>query len=173
MSASTVGTGAESPRGRASGPSGSRRCEDRTQICPRRDRRVRRRRGWPASRSAARGPVSSGQERAPPGPRGGHGAPASASPARAPRAPSLPTKMRKSCGVLSVLALTLVLSALPAFAQDARVEAAKKEGKVVWYRRDITAPWPRAASSLRGASSSSASSASCRPRSSCSRRRPR
>jgi len=48
--------------------------------------------------------------------------------------------MRKSCGVLSVLALTLVLSALPAFAQDARVEAAKKEGKVVWCRRDITAP---------------------------------
>jgi len=34
-------------------------------------------------------------------------------------------------------------------------------------------PWPRAASSPPGASSSSASSASCRPRSSCSRRRPR
>ena len=41
--------------------------------------------------------------------------------------------MRKSCGVLSVLGLTLVLSAFPAFAQDARVEAAKKEGKVLWY----------------------------------------
>src|SRR3989475_11369378 len=41
--------------------------------------------------------------------------------------------MKKSRDVLSVLGLTLVLSALPAFAQDARVEAAKKEGKVVWY----------------------------------------
>ncbi len=41
--------------------------------------------------------------------------------------------MKKSRGVLSVLALTLALSAFPAFAQDARVEAAKKEGKVVWY----------------------------------------
>ena len=41
--------------------------------------------------------------------------------------------MKKSRDVLSVLALILVLSAFPAFAQDARVEAAKKEGKVVWY----------------------------------------
>src|SRR2546426_12368042 len=41
--------------------------------------------------------------------------------------------MKKSRDVLSVLGLTLVLSAFPAFAQDARVEAAKKEGKVVWY----------------------------------------
>src|SRR6266540_2828955 len=41
--------------------------------------------------------------------------------------------MKKSRGVLSVLGLTLALSAFPAFAQDARVEAAKKEGKVVWY----------------------------------------
>src|SRR3989475_3121561 len=41
--------------------------------------------------------------------------------------------MKKSRDVLSVLGLTLVLSALPALAQDARVEAAKKEGKVVWY----------------------------------------
>src|SRR5881296_2918274 len=41
--------------------------------------------------------------------------------------------MKKSRGVLSVLGLTLALSAFPAFAQDARVEAARKEGKVVWY----------------------------------------
>jgi len=41
--------------------------------------------------------------------------------------------MKKSRDVLSVLGLTLALSAFPAFAQDARVEAAKKEGKVVWY----------------------------------------
>ena len=41
--------------------------------------------------------------------------------------------MKKSRDVLSVLGLTLVFSAFPAFAQDARVEAAKKEGKVVWY----------------------------------------
>src|SRR6266542_3885861 len=41
--------------------------------------------------------------------------------------------MKKSRGVLSVLALTLALSAFPAFAQEARVEAARKEGKVVWY----------------------------------------
>src|SRR3989441_464838 len=31
------------------------------------------------------------------------------------------------------LALTLVLAAIPASAQDARVEAARREGKVVWY----------------------------------------
>src|SRR3989454_7250197 len=41
--------------------------------------------------------------------------------------------MKKSRDVLSVLGLTLALSALPAFAQDARVDAARKEGKVVWY----------------------------------------
>jgi len=41
--------------------------------------------------------------------------------------------MKTSRDVLSVLGLTLALSAFPAFAQDARVEAAKKEGKVVWY----------------------------------------
>jgi len=35
--------------------------------------------------------------------------------------------------LMSVLALTLVVAALPASAQDARVEAARKEGKVVWY----------------------------------------
>jgi len=35
--------------------------------------------------------------------------------------------------LVSVLALTLVVAALPASAQDARVEAARKEGKVVWY----------------------------------------
>src|SRR5262245_11864469 len=32
-----------------------------------------------------------------------------------------------------LIALCLTLSAVPALAQDARVEAAKKEGKVVWY----------------------------------------
>jgi len=41
--------------------------------------------------------------------------------------------MKTSRDVLSVLGLTLALSAFPAFAQDARVEAAKKEGKVIWY----------------------------------------
>ena len=41
--------------------------------------------------------------------------------------------MRKCREVLSILALSLVVAALPATAQDARVEAAKKEGKVVWY----------------------------------------
>jgi len=35
--------------------------------------------------------------------------------------------------VLSVLALTWALTAVPASAQDARVDAARKEGKVVWY----------------------------------------
>ena len=35
--------------------------------------------------------------------------------------------------LMSLLALTLVVAALPASAQDARVEAARKEGKVVWY----------------------------------------
>src|SRR3989475_7112433 len=34
---------------------------------------------------------------------------------------------------VGALALTLVLAAIPASAQDARVEAARKEGKVVWY----------------------------------------
>jgi len=41
--------------------------------------------------------------------------------------------MKRCREILSILALSLVVSALPAFAQDARVEAAKKEGKVVWY----------------------------------------
>src|SRR5881296_3526291 len=41
--------------------------------------------------------------------------------------------MKKSRGVLSVLGLTLALTAVPASAQDARVDGAKKEGKVVWY----------------------------------------
>src|SRR2546427_11812847 len=41
--------------------------------------------------------------------------------------------MKKSRDVLSLLGLTLALSAFPASAQDARVEVAKKEGKVVWY----------------------------------------
>src|SRR6266849_1501571 len=41
--------------------------------------------------------------------------------------------MKRCREVLGILALSLVVSALPAFAQDARVEAAKKEGKVVWY----------------------------------------
>src|SRR5439155_18450685 len=35
--------------------------------------------------------------------------------------------------LVGALALTLVLAAIPASAQDARVEAARKEGKVVWY----------------------------------------
>src|SRR5438876_12123904 len=35
--------------------------------------------------------------------------------------------------LMGALALTLVLAAIPASAQDARVEAARKEGKVVWY----------------------------------------
>src|SRR2546427_12199042 len=35
--------------------------------------------------------------------------------------------------VASLTALALILSAAPLPAQDARVEAAKKEGKVVWY----------------------------------------
>jgi len=40
----------------------------------------------------------------------------------------------KTCRALvGLFASILVLSAFPAFAQDARVEAAKKEGKVVWY----------------------------------------
>src|SRR5207249_5585779 len=34
---------------------------------------------------------------------------------------------------VGALALTLVLAAIPASAQDARVEAARREGKVVWY----------------------------------------
>jgi iron(III) transport system substrate-binding protein len=34
---------------------------------------------------------------------------------------------------LSVMALALALTAFPAAAQDGRVEAARKEGKVVWY----------------------------------------
>ena len=41
--------------------------------------------------------------------------------------------MKKCREVLGILALSLVVSALPVFAQDARTEAAKKEGKVVWY----------------------------------------
>jgi iron(III) transport system substrate-binding protein len=36
-------------------------------------------------------------------------------------------------GLGVVLALTLVMGAVPVSAQDARVEAARKEGKVVWY----------------------------------------
>ncbi|HWN92795.1 MAG TPA: iron ABC transporter substrate-binding protein, partial [Verrucomicrobiae bacterium] len=35
--------------------------------------------------------------------------------------------------VAILTALALILSAAPLPAQDARVEAAKKEGKVVWY----------------------------------------
>jgi iron(III) transport system substrate-binding protein len=35
--------------------------------------------------------------------------------------------------VLLVLALSVVSTAVPALAEDARVEAARKEGKVVWY----------------------------------------
>jgi len=40
----------------------------------------------------------------------------------------------KTCRALvGLFASILVLSAFPAFAQDARAEVAKKEGKVVWY----------------------------------------
>jgi len=35
--------------------------------------------------------------------------------------------------LVSALAAALVVAAVPASAQDARVEAARKEGKVVWY----------------------------------------
>ncbi len=35
--------------------------------------------------------------------------------------------------VANLIALSLALSAVPGFAQDARAETAKKEGKVVWY----------------------------------------
>ncbi|MGH7275801.1 MAG: ABC transporter substrate-binding protein [Candidatus Rokuibacteriota bacterium] len=41
--------------------------------------------------------------------------------------------MGKRSSGLSVLALILALAAVPASAQDGRAEAAKKEGKVVWY----------------------------------------
>ena len=41
--------------------------------------------------------------------------------------------MKKCRALVGLFASILVLSAFPAFAQDARVEAAKKEGKVVWY----------------------------------------
>jgi iron(III) transport system substrate-binding protein len=41
--------------------------------------------------------------------------------------------MGQRFGALGVLALTLVLFAVPASAQDGRVEAARKEGTVVWY----------------------------------------
>src|SRR5437870_12981209 len=46
--------------------------------------------------------------------------------------------MKKRSAVLSVLALSAValtwaLTAVPASAQDARVDAARKAGKVVWY----------------------------------------
>ena len=41
--------------------------------------------------------------------------------------------MKTRSAALSVLALTWALTAVPASAQDARVDAARKEGKVVWY----------------------------------------
>ncbi len=41
--------------------------------------------------------------------------------------------MTKPSMVSSLLAAALVLAAVPAVAQDARVEAARTEGKVVWY----------------------------------------
>jgi iron(III) transport system substrate-binding protein len=41
--------------------------------------------------------------------------------------------MGKRSSALGVLALTLALAAVPASAEDSRVEAARKEGKVVWY----------------------------------------
>src|SRR2546428_11236677 len=42
-------------------------------------------------------------------------------------------KLALSVLALSVLVLTWALAAVPASAQDARVDAARKEGKVVWY----------------------------------------
>ncbi len=41
--------------------------------------------------------------------------------------------MRTTWRLALVVAWCAVLAAVPAFAQDARLEAAKKEGKVVWY----------------------------------------
>jgi iron(III) transport system substrate-binding protein len=41
--------------------------------------------------------------------------------------------MRTRHSVLGVLAAALLLTAVPACAEDARVEAARKEGRVVWY----------------------------------------
>jgi len=41
--------------------------------------------------------------------------------------------MKRWIALLGALASILALGSAPAFAQDARVEAAKKEGKVVWY----------------------------------------
>src|SRR2546428_12705858 len=42
-------------------------------------------------------------------------------------------KLALSVLALSVLVLTWALAAVPASAQDARVDAARKEGKVRWY----------------------------------------
>jgi iron(III) transport system substrate-binding protein len=41
--------------------------------------------------------------------------------------------MKRLSALVGLLVSIGMLSAVPAFAQDARVEAAKKEGKVVWY----------------------------------------
>jgi iron(III) transport system substrate-binding protein len=41
--------------------------------------------------------------------------------------------MKRWIGLMGTLVSILTLGSAPAFAQDARVEAAKKEGKVVWY----------------------------------------
>jgi iron(III) transport system substrate-binding protein len=41
--------------------------------------------------------------------------------------------MKRWIGFMGTLVSILTLGSAPAFAQDARVEAAKKEGKVVWY----------------------------------------
>ena len=41
--------------------------------------------------------------------------------------------MGQRFGALGVLALTLAVFAVPASGQDSRVEAARKEGTVVWY----------------------------------------
>jgi iron(III) transport system substrate-binding protein len=41
--------------------------------------------------------------------------------------------MKGHIALVGLLASLLVADTLPASAQDARVEAAKKEGKVVWY----------------------------------------
>ncbi len=41
--------------------------------------------------------------------------------------------MKRWIGLMGTLVSILALGSAPAFAQDARVEAAKKEGKVVWY----------------------------------------
>src|SRR6266849_663605 len=49
------------------------------------------------------------------------------------RPPARGAPMTRILCVANLIALSLALSAVPGFAQDARAETAKKEGKVVWY----------------------------------------